>query len=553
MARSILRGWLLVLLAALAIAAAVLVQSLLPAGPLLWDEAYHALWGARIAADARAGDVLALLYDSYRQVYWPPLYSWLAGLVIFFAGYSTELVRAIGLVALIGTALLLYAAARPFASGRAGEVGGVAAGAVLLFSSAALELAPQAMLELPALFFLVLGLWLYGWLWRSPAPPPAAWGGLGATIVLTFLAKQNYGVLLGLAVAGAFLVEGEWLRRQPSAAARTRRRGHLLAAGTTALLLLLWFAYPQKIVQTLQSLRNTPWGPDASTLEGVLFYPRQFGWLAGSWLMAGVWLAALGAVLRRRALADGRIWILVVLIAFQLLFAQLSATKIARHILPLVPAFAILVGAQAARLSARWPRLTAGALAALLGVHAAMVLPGLRPVGDPAARAALAAAVDAVGPATIVVGNIDLPYSPATLDWELLRRGVLTVDGAGALTLASEIRFAGGVLPRLPEAVRQPLGRLPTRWPGERGAATLYIGLPLDAPDLELRAGGLSTAVVGATGRRPFERAVALVPTPSPRFPDATPEALEQALARAGFRVSASRAVGSTVVMTLER
>jgi hypothetical protein len=548
----VLLGWLLVLVAALGTAGVVLVRSLLPAGPMLWDEGYHALWGARIAADVRDGDLLALLYDSYRQVYWPPLYSWLAGAVIVVSGPSTELVRAIGVVALVGAALALFAAGRHFAPGGAGVVGGVAASAVLLLSSATLELAPQAMLELPALLMLGVGFWLYNHLWRSPSPP-LMWMALGATIVLTFLAKQNYGVLLGLAVAGAFLIDGEWFRRRPSAEARQRRRGQLLAAATTVLLLAVWFAYPQKVVQTVQSLRNTPWGPAASTLEGVVFYPRQLGWLAGTWLMAGIWLAALVATAQPRWLRDGRLRLILFLIGFQVLFAQLSATKIERHVLPLVPAFALLVAAQTAALCGRWPRAVMVGLAALVILQAAVVLPGLRPVGDPTLRASLAAAVDAVGPTTLVVGNIDLPYSPATLDWELLRRGVLSVDGAGALSLASEIRFATGVLPRLPPPVRSPVARLPARWPGASGAATVYIGLPLDAPDLELRGSGLDRAIVGATQRRPFDRVVALVPLASPRFPEATADVVAGAAATAGFRLAGTESVAGTTVVTLTR
>lgn len=553
MARPVLGGWLLVLIAALGTAGVVVVRSLLPAGPMLWDEGYHALWGARIAADVCDGDLLALLYDSYRQVYWPPLYSWLAGLVIVAAGPSTELVRAIGVVALVGAALALFAAGRHFAPGGAGVVGGVAASAVLLLSTAALELAPQAMLELPGLLLLIVGFWIYGQLWRSPSPPLLMWMALGTIIVLAFLAKQNYGVLLGLAVAGALLVDGEWLSRRPSAQARQRRRGHLLAAGVTALLLALWFAYPQKVVQTVQSLRNTPWGPSATTLEGVLFYPSQLGWLAGTWLMAAIWLAALVATTRLAWLRDGRIRLLLIFIAFQVLFAQLSATKIDRHVLPLVPAFALLGAAQVALLSARWPRAVALGLAMLVAVQASVVFPSLRPVGDPTLRIPLAAAVEAVGPTTLVVGNIDLPYSPATLDWELLRRGVLSVDGAGALSLASERRFATGVLPRLPPPARSSLARLPARWPGGSGAASLYVGLPLDAPDLELRGPGLERAIAGALERRPLDRVVALVPMESPRFPEATVEAVATAATSVGLQLSAREPVAGTVIALLTR
>ncbi|GIW08928.1 MAG: hypothetical protein KatS3mg060_3733 [Dehalococcoidia bacterium] len=553
MVQRALGGWLIVLGFAIAVAWLLLVRSVLPAGPFLWDEGYHALWAARIAADLRAGDLLGVAYDSYRQVYWPPLYSWLVAPVILLGGYSTELVRSVGLIALVATSLTLYAAGRGFGSGNAALLGGLTASAVLLGSRAVLDLATQAMLELPALFFLASGLWLYGRIWCAGGVSSPAYAGLGAVIVLTFLAKQNYGVLLGLAIGGAFLIDGEWLRLRPSPMARRRRRGQLLAAGVTLLLLAVWFAYPQKIVQTLQSLRNTPWGPDASSLDGMLFYPRQLGWLAGTWWMAGVWLLALAASLRPASLRDGRLRLLLLLIVLQGVFAQLSATKIDRHIIPLVPAFALLVGAQASQLARIRPRLVLAAVVLVVVVQGVDVLPAIRPAGDPSLREPLLAAVAAVGASTLVVGNIDLPYSPATLDWELLRGGVLSVDGAGSLSLASESRFASGVLPRLPEPLGQPLRRLPERWPGAAGAATLYVGLPLDAPDLELRASGLPRAIASATGRRAFDRALAIVPISSPRFPDATVETVVAALQGAGFRAGADQKAGATIVVALER
>ncbi|MFN8534309.1 MAG: hypothetical protein U0556_12285 [Dehalococcoidia bacterium] len=543
------RAWpaAMVVLAAAGVGAVLFDRAIRPSGPLGWDEAYHALWALRIAADIEAGDLLGLLYDSYRQVYWPPLFSWYAGTLILLGGPSTEIVRSAGLIALVGAALFGFAAGRDLAGrGAAGIVGGLTATGVLLLSGAMLELAPQAMLELPAVACLLAGLWLYGRIWQSERASTWAWASLGALVVLTFLAKQNYGVLLGLALAGGFLVDGEWLRRRPSDTVGARRRGQIVAALAASLLLVIWFAYPQKLVQTVQSLRNTPWGPAVDSIDGLLFYPRHLIWLAGSWLMLGVWVAAVGAALRPVALRDGRIRVLLFLVAIQLVFAQVSATKIDRHILPLVPAAALLSAAFAGWIAGYRPAVASAGLIVLAVSQAITLLPTIRPVTSPEGWAALEAAVAATTPGeTLIVGSIDLPMSPATLDWELIRAGRLTVDGAGSLSLASEERFASGALPRLPQPAQEPLGRLARRWPGAAGGATIYVGLPLDAPDLEVRAATLETAITGAAGRRGFLAGVAIVPPTSPRFPDATIEAIGRAFVAAGFRQEgeATRAV----------
>lgn len=545
------------LLAAVAVALLLVERALAPAGPLGWDEGYHALWGLRLAGDLRAGDLLGLLYDSYRQVYWPPGYSWLVAVPLALFGPLTELVRGVGLVALVATSLVAARAGQDLAGpGLAGKVGSLVAAASVLLAGGVLALAPQAMLELPALFWLTLGLWLAARLASAPTARTAL--ALGVVIALTFLTKQNYGVLLGLAVTVSSLGAGAWWRWPPPPGAAAVRRAQLLAAGVLAILLLVWFAYPPKVVQTLQSLRNTPWGPDAASLEGFLFYPRTTLWLAGSWLLLGLWLAALSTALRPAALRDSRILLLLAFVGWQMLFAQLSATKIDRHLLPLVPAGALLLATQIGWLlkrlapPGRW--LALGTLLALGGGHAALVLPAVAPPAVPADRQ-LTAAVLARLPAGpgLVISTIDLLLPVSSLDWELARTGRLSIDGAGALTYASEQRFTAGTLPRLPEPWRGLLARLATRWPGEQGLATLYLGLPLDAPELELRLASLPERLAAANARRPFPQAVIILPAASPRFPEVTPEAVRAALEAAGYRQTEQEAVAGLTVLQFRR
>ncbi|MCS7003233.1 MAG: hypothetical protein NZ518_10335, partial [Dehalococcoidia bacterium] len=87
------------LVASLGVAAIILVRVIIPSGTMGWDEGYHALWGARILADLRQGDALAFAYDSYRQVYWPPLHSWWMAFWFAIAGETTVVARASSLPA----------------------------------------------------------------------------------------------------------------------------------------------------------------------------------------------------------------------------------------------------------------------------------------------------------------------------------------------------------------------------------------------------------------------------------------------------------------------
>ena len=83
-------GHLVIVAAALGVALGVFERAILVAGPLSGDDAYHSLWGLRIAEDIRQGQWLGLAYDTYRQVYWPPLHSWYLAALFLLWGPRTR-------------------------------------------------------------------------------------------------------------------------------------------------------------------------------------------------------------------------------------------------------------------------------------------------------------------------------------------------------------------------------------------------------------------------------------------------------------------------------
>ncbi|MCS7003532.1 MAG: hypothetical protein NZ518_11845, partial [Dehalococcoidia bacterium] len=355
---------------------------------------------------------------------------------------------------------------------------------------------------------------------------------LGVVVVATFLMKQNYGVLLALGVAGAFVIDGRWwrpLRGAPTV--RLRQRRQLVTAAVVLLLLAVWFAYPQKLVQTIASLRNEPFGPDANSLDGILFYPRQTLWLAGSWPLLAIWIGAtIGAAATR--LRDPKLWPLLILAGLQIVFAQLSVTKVDRHILPLVPPLSLLTGVMAASL---WSRRTASlgaARRAMVGrlagggvvvgaVAHALLSPAVSaPVSD-ATETAIAERIVArvaMERPSLVIGDIDTWPNPPILDWLLLERNQITIDGAGSMRYASEIRFATSVLPRLPEAAAVPLRRLAERWPSA-GTATVYFGVPLDGGELVLTSATATDQLDPLLRSRRYREVITLPLPESPRLP----------------------------------
>src|SRR5438067_7122064 len=64
-----------------------------PGAGFSWDEASHSLKGLVITNDLRSGDWLGFLYDTYRQVYWPPLHSCMTGIAFLCAGPAAGTAR----------------------------------------------------------------------------------------------------------------------------------------------------------------------------------------------------------------------------------------------------------------------------------------------------------------------------------------------------------------------------------------------------------------------------------------------------------------------------
>lgn len=459
---------------------------LLPKGPPHWDEASHGLQGLIIASDLRTGDLLAFLYDSYRQVYWPPVFSWMAGALFLPLGATTETARLSSLIWMVPLPVVLFLAGQRLHPARPCLAGLLAAGLALTSVSMA-DMGSYAMLEMPGLLAISLGLWLHLRFTDRPTTLGAVL--LGLALMLTYLTKSNYGVLLVLAVLLERFLGARLNPRKAFWEAPARYAFLTLGAA-----LLLWFAYPPKLRNSWTALVNSPYGPvDAYTLEGLLYYPRALVSLVGpAWLLALV-LATVAASLVR--LSNPKLRFLLVFVFLQMGLATWSATKLERHIFPMLPPLFLLAAYWVTWLADRlwgqgaWPARPLAALVPTLllagssqAFYADILGRPSGPQGQEAFRPLqhLAELSREAGP-LLLASTKDLALAPPQVDWYLATEGGMPVWAAGTLKGALTLS------PRLAKAfppLFETLARLQDRGEALAATRTLYSEFPLYAPEL---------------------------------------------------------------------
>jgi hypothetical protein len=457
----------------------------------------------------------------------------LSGVIFLVFGATAEVARACSLAAYVAAAGFLAFAAR-----RArGAVAALVAGLGFLLSPLAAKLAGTALLELPALalFSLTLLLYVDG---RRPVL-------LGLSVFATYLTRTNYGVLLALGLSAAFAVDGAIGRRLDAGdPRRAARKNALKAFAALAVPLALWFAYPPKIARTLAALANLPTGPSPFSAEGLLYYPRTAVTLAGSGPLLALYAAALVFSFLLRLRRDRSVRLVAILALLQIVLAEISHTKLDRHILPLAVLLPLLLGVLVDDL---WTRgntavrasvalLAAGLLAFQFPALAAFLTPATPREGE-AVRAAVVEEMSRGG-RTAFVASEDALVPPATCDFALLADGVIPLDGAGALRTASELRLAESAA-AFPGPFARRLQAEAERWPGA-GSYSVYIGLPRGDRALRWTAATFPARFAALVARVPVDRVVALLDPEGTSFP-VTPEFLKRVLAPLGFVPDATR------------
>ncbi len=320
---------------ALVVGWAIFNYMILPSGPFGWDQAAHSVIASLVAQDISDGNWLAFFYDLYRQVYWPPIHPFLLGTTFAIGGVNPIIARSLSLLLFLGSALLIYFAGLKLNKERGYRTAFITT-VLFLTSTGLLPFAGQVMLEMTAVFFFILTLLLFFHIddksssWLRIA--------LGLVLVTTYLAKSNYGILLFITLFIELLIEARWRPR------KFFSRANLVIALPVIILLAIWFAYPVKILRTWAALVNIPFGvAEPYSIEGLLFYPKALWQSSGHLFFMVLFVASLILVIIKKY-RDKNLRFLVLLIIFQLIIAQLHQTKVARHILTVLPPFFLLTG-----------------------------------------------------------------------------------------------------------------------------------------------------------------------------------------------------------------
>jgi len=470
-------------LALLALAAGwgIYQQVILPSGAFEWDEAAHSIKGLLIAHDVKTGNWLGLLYDTYRQVYWPPLHSWLTGIAFVFCEPSAVVARTVSLIMFLLTAAVIYLTALQLQQSSK-EVAAVVATCLFLTCPLIITFAGQAMLEVPGLFFVSLALLVYAWLNARPHSAPAhAW--LGISIALAYFTRTNYGILLILAWGITTLLGGG-----PRA---FLSRANFYTLLPLILAFAIWFAYPPKISSTLAALVNVPWGMEEPySLEGFCYYPNVILHLFGSIWRSVVPVAALFLAVSYWRRPPIRFLILISLILVGLALAHHQ--RVERHMFPMIPPLVLITGFVFAE---NWNRFVhpvshwglrvfcialclSGGIAFANALHPTAV-PVDRKVADAVAQALLSSQP------SFLVGSRDIRRPcPPLLDWELIidKRGLGVTHSGIAMNMVEDRRAWETVKDsRLPSLLKRQLYRVMTRAEQPAPTRSLYIGIPPEA------------------------------------------------------------------------
>jgi len=380
-----------------------------------WDAAEHAWFAGRLAVHLRALDLVAFIRDSSDTGVWPFMHPWMMGITMAVFCIQEKTAAWFTLIHFAGCMVVVFLLALKASSGQGHWPGFFAAA---LFASAAfvVDYAALPMLEIPCIFWMLLGIYLFMWGKHTSA-------GIAATIV--FFIKFNYGglLLLALIVADSLL----------PGTIQDRLKRWWRMCSPLALAIAVWFAwdFPQHILFLRYSTVPRVSGIPFFSLRNATLYPEIL-WrsyypvlpvaiLVPVAALAGVW----------KANRDLRILQVITLLLYVLIVVH--PLKDGRFIMPVVP---LLVLCASLGLRQTFPRIITspvvlGCVSLLIACQAIHTYTGIQNrsqwhVADPPAREAVRYIAqtmrECAAKQAVVVGAFD-EVSPGGVRWELLKNG----------------------------------------------------------------------------------------------------------------------------------
>jgi hypothetical protein len=240
----------------------------------LWDDPIHDrnshyLFSLRLAQEARAGDVVAVVRDINQAYIWPPLHGIVAGAVLLIGGPDYRLAVLPSLAAWVATIVLAFLVGRRAAVSHRTFTGLIAT-LFVAASPAHRAFATDIMLEGLGACLTLLALYFYLAAVQSPASPAAAGRRLALALTALFFEKYNYWALIVFALllneaAGrrpellawsrSLLSAAKW---RPCLARQLRRPANWLIGGLLAAMAGVWLYGDQPLILGSWSISAYP-------------------------------------------------------------------------------------------------------------------------------------------------------------------------------------------------------------------------------------------------------------------------------------------------------
>lgn len=461
----------LLIVAVLAAAQAYVVYAnvLVNKGDFTWDPAHHSLWGLLVYQDIERGNWISFALDSYRQIYWPFLQSWFIAAFMLVLGPTAVAARLVSLVAYTLTAVMLAAIVRRTVRKHATLAVVVTMGLWLTMGRFVVEFAADAFTETLAMAMTAASVWTFAWALEGERRLRFFWAGVLS--LAAYLTKTGYGIVLVPAVLIALFSAA---RRGELDEGPKKIVAYLLGVSIPA---AVWFAYPPKILVTIDALINNPYGPQEFPAWLLFDMTWLYRWCDSPWAFAAL-IASLLTAMGRSGRRNTIVTALVAYSSIAIVLHTLSATNSDKHITKVLPWLFVIAGWQVARLwdwlgsrplAARWRTAVAVilAMAGVFRVHDFLAEVAGFETSDPAEiRAAVVERIDAEHSYVILGENSAV--SPHLIAWHVLTEN-LEADIVPDPINTSKASFRKEALNR---RVENYIGRYPVLRAFERGGAT---------------------------------------------------------------------------------
>jgi 4-amino-4-deoxy-L-arabinose transferase-like glycosyltransferase len=318
------------------------------------DEGLHAYEALRVSAHLRDGDWVGAAAASLRQSFYPPLHSWLLGIVLTGLSATHAAVRWFSLAVYALDVCVLYALGRWLARGaRWPWLAGLAAALPALMASPMWILSSLVYLEMLGVLFGLLTFWGY---WQGLAGRAWGWLVAGLGIGLAWLTKYPYWLLLIIPVPLALVVT---TILAPHTGSRWPVLFNRLAMVMlpSALVVLTWVAWPvtrSGLADYIAVTQDLGARAQPSLLAQLAFYLKsiwtQFG--PSPLIALGLGAAFIASAARWR---DDELRLLLFYFVWHLASISIHGGLAPRFLATAMPALWLMGGVGAARVADAWP------------------------------------------------------------------------------------------------------------------------------------------------------------------------------------------------------